>query len=148
MKDKMKMSFKTVCTAVLLLFASLHGVYASVFYEGRTLVPFVCFVDSDEDGDDWPKDRDVSEENLPGTRSIVMPVYAYVEDEVLSIQFDASLGGATLTVSNESTGEVFCEFTVYGPGTERLSLASASGGCYRIAIETSDAVYVGTFEKE
>lgn len=81
----------------------------------------------------------------PATRNISQPAYAYVNHNVICIDFNESLSTATINITNELTGKTVCEETFYNPTSINIDLNGEDSGSYLIRIESDGALLYGSF---
>ena len=95
-----------------------------------------------------PKDRtgSTSEEGLPIKRSIQRPIAdAYLYNNVVNVSFNENIESATITITNETTGETVYSETCSNPVTLNIDLNGEKSGEYSIEIETDDIFLEGYF---
>lgn len=94
------------------------------------------------------KDRtgSTSEEGLPIKRSIQRHIAdAYIYNNVVSIHFNVAIAAATISITNESTGETVYLETCSNPAMLSIDLNGESNGNYLIEIETDETCLQGNF---
>ncbi|MDO5420502.1 MAG: DUF3244 domain-containing protein [Bacteroides sp.] len=95
-----------------------------------------------------PKDStgSTSEEGLPIKRSIQRQIAdAYLYNDVVDISFNENIAVVSVTVTNESTGEIVYSETHSSPATLSIDLNGESSGNYLIEIEANDTLLIGYF---
>lgn len=81
----------------------------------------------------------------PATRGISQSAYAYVNHNVICIDFNESFSTATIIITNELTGKTVCEETFYNPTSINIDLNGEDSGSYLIRIESDGALLYGSF---
>ena len=92
-----------------------------------------------------------SEKILKRPRSLVsIPVEATYDQSLVSLYFTTSLKEVTICISNEFTGEVVYENSIYvdGPITLSVNMSEFEDGLYNLQMECEEDVYCGTFNNE
>lgn len=95
-----------------------------------------------------PKDStgSTSEEGLPIKRSIQRPIAdAYLYNNVVNISFNENIESATITITNESIGEIVYSETYSNPAALSIGLNGESYGNYIIEIEADGTYLKGDF---
>ena len=96
-------------------------------------------------------DREIIEEDFEeGTktrpRSVTFQsIYAYLSDKNISVDFVKNFSSASVTIMNETTGEVAYAETYASPATCNIDLSSVAAGCYLITIEADNLCLEGSF---
>lgn len=91
-------------------------------------------------------DIPINKEGGPIVRSIYMPVVdAYLYNDVVDISFNENIAVVSVTVTNESTGEIVYSETHSSPATLSIDLNGESSGNYLIEIEANDTLLIGYF---
>nr|WP_302831491.1 DUF3244 domain-containing protein [uncultured Bacteroides sp.] len=87
-----------------------------------------------------------NKEEVPIKRSIqIQPIFAYLHNKVISIDFVETFTVANITVTNETTGEtVFLEMS-NNPVNLNINLNDKTTGSYLIEIEADDICLHGYF---
>lgn len=94
------------------------------------------------------KDRSgsTSEEGLPIRRSIQRQIaYAYIYNKVVSIDFNATIESATVTITHTATGETVHTEAFSNPTTLCIDLNGENSGSYLIEIEADGTLLTGEF---
>ncbi|MDE6349103.1 MAG: DUF3244 domain-containing protein [Bacteroides sp.] len=87
-----------------------------------------------------------SEEGLPIRRSIQRQIaYAYIYNKVVSIDFNAAIESATVTITNIVTGETVHAETYSDPTTLNIDLNGENSGSCLIEIEADGTLLTGEF---
>lgn len=82
----------------------------------------------------------------PIARSINIPIaYAYIYNNVISINFNEEIEVATVTITNEATGEMVYSETCNNQINLEIELSNENNGSYLIKIETADTLLQGRF---
>lgn len=92
-----------------------------------------------------------SEKILKRPRSLVsIPVEATYDQSLVSLYFTTSLKEVTICISNEFTGEVVYENSIYvdGPIALSVNMSEFEDGIYNLQMECEEDVYCGTFNNE
>lgn len=85
-------------------------------------------------------------EPVPTPRSIVLqPVYAYLYNKVVSLDFTETFSAVNVVITNQATGETIHSETYCNPITLSIDLNGESGGNYLIEIEADDTLLTGNF---
>lgn len=102
--------------------------------------------DKEDTGREILEDTNIQPGGGPQARGVVMqPVYAYLYNNVVSIDFTEAFSAATVTIINETTGETVYSETSSNPVNLNIDLSGESNGCYTIEIETDDTYLQGSF---
>lgn len=92
------------------------------------------------------KEKDVEPDEAVTPRcSILQLAYAYLSNNIVSIDFNGFTETATVTITNESTGETVYSETCSNPVTLYIDLNGEKSGEYSIEIETDDIFLEGYF---
>lgn len=94
------------------------------------------------------KDRSgsTSEAGLPIRRSIQRQIaYAYIYNKVVSINFNATIEDATVTITHTATGKTVHTEAYSNPTTLRIDLNGENSGSYLIEIEADGSFLTGEF---
>lgn len=91
-------------------------------------------------GHDIEPDRPVTPRSI-----IFQPVYAYLYNDVVDISFNENNAVVSVTVTNESTGEIVYSETHSNPATLSIDLNGESSGNYLIEIEADNTCLEGNF---
>lgn len=82
----------------------------------------------------------------PIRRSIQRQIaYAYIYNKVVSINFNATIEDATVTITKTSTGETVHTEAYSNPATLRIDLNGKNSGSYLIEIEADGSLLTGEF---
>lgn len=101
---------------------------------------------SASDDDDSTRQIPKDDNPRPITRSIVQtPVYAYIYNKVVTLDFMETYSDVTVTVTNENTGEIVHFETYNAPTTLHIDLNNQSNGSYQIEIDTEESSFEGDF---
>lgn len=88
----------------------------------------------------------INKEGGPVVRSIYMPIVdAYLYNNVVNVSFNENIESATITITNEATGETVYSETCSNPVTLNIDLNGEKSGEYSIEIETDDIFLEGYF---
>ncbi|WP_297676622.1 DUF3244 domain-containing protein [uncultured Bacteroides sp.] len=88
----------------------------------------------------------ISPEEMPITRGIIrQPAYAYIYNKVISIDFNATIEDATITITNATTGETVYTEISSNPVTINIDLNGEGNGDYIIEIEADGILLIGYF---
>lgn len=80
------------------------------------------------------------------TRSVViLPVHAYIGNEIITVTFQKSYSTATLTVINKRTGETVYTETACNPVQLSIDLNNENSGDYCIEITVDGTLLIGEF---
>lgn len=99
-----------------------------------------------KDGDRDPNKSvgDTSPEDAPQTRSSVFqPVYAYLYNKVVTVDFQAAFSAVTVNVLNETTGETVYSEQLINPAIFSINLNGTGG--YMIEIVSDEISLEGHF---
>lgn len=84
--------------------------------------------------------------NGPRTRGVnIQPVYAYLYNKMVNVQFTEMFSTVTVIILNETTGESAYFETYSSPSSFNIDLNKESSGEYRIEIEIGDTYLEGSF---
>lgn len=87
-----------------------------------------------------------TETGLPIRRSIQRQIaYAYIYNKVVSINFNATIEDATVTITHTATGKTVHTEAYSNPATLRIDLNGENSGSYLIEIETDGSLLTGEF---
>ena len=87
-----------------------------------------------------------NKDKSPIARSINIPIaYAYIYNNVISINFNEDIEVATVTITNEATGEIVYSKTCNNPVTLDINFNSENIGNYLIEIEGAKTLLTGSF---
>ncbi|MDE5710634.1 MAG: DUF3244 domain-containing protein [Bacteroides sp.] len=82
----------------------------------------------------------------PIRRSIQRQIaYAYIYNKVVSINFNATIEDATVTITHTATGETVHTEAYSNPTTLRIDLNGENSGSYLIEIEADGSFLTGEF---
>lgn len=98
--------------------------------------------------DDDDSTRQILKEDNPRpiSRGIVQtPVYAYIYNKVVTLEFMETCSDVTVTVTNEDTGEVVYWESFSNPAEVNIDLIGSRNGNYRIEIAADDSCWEGEF---
>ncbi|WP_289111907.1 DUF3244 domain-containing protein [Phocaeicola sartorii] len=91
-------------------------------------------------------EQDVEPDKAGTPRSIIVqPAYAYLYNNVVNVSFNENIESATITITNETTGETVYSETCSNPVTLNIDLNGEKSGEYSIEIETDDIFLEGYF---
>lgn len=91
-------------------------------------------------------ERPFNKDWTPIARSINIQIaYAYIYNNVISINFNEDIEVATVTITNEATGEMVYSETCNNQVNLEIDLSNENGGSYIIEIETDDTFLTGNF---
>lgn len=91
-------------------------------------------------------DMPFNKDKGPVSRSINIPIaYAYIYNNVISINFNEDIEVATVTITNEATGEMVYSETCNSQVNLNIDLSGKDEGNYLIEIETDDTFLTGNF---
>lgn len=98
------------------------------------------------DNNDEIKEIPDKEEQSPIRRSLQQQIaYAYIYNKVVSIDFNATIENATVTVTNTATGETVYFEAYSNPVTLSIDLNGENSGSYLIEIEADGTLLTGEF---
>ena len=98
------------------------------------------------DGRSLPKNNDTDPKDGPRTRGVVLqPVYAYIYNGVISIDFTKTFSNVSVTIINETTGEIVYSETSNNSTNFNIDLNNESQGNYLIEIDTNNIRLKGNF---
>lgn len=124
---------------MLLLAGSEVAVNAGELNTYRTIV-LNCI------GRDIKEGQDINPENTPITRGVIhQPVYAYINNSMVSLTFEDVFSSATVTVIDDATGETVYSETYSNPSSLNIDLNGESSSNYLIEIEADDTFLSGSF---
>lgn len=126
---------------ILFSFLSFTISINAQFISGNTEIMF-----TQKNGDRNPPGQvgDVSPEDAPQTRSSVFqPVYAYLYNKVVTVDFQAAFSAVTVNVINEATGEAVYSEQLINPAIFSINLNSIGG--YMIEIISDEISLEGHF---
>lgn len=92
------------------------------------------------------KEMDVEPGNGLTPRSVIFqPAYAYLCNNIVSIDFTEMFSTVNIIITHESTGEIVYTETYSAPATLSINLNGESSGEYLIKIEADDVLLEGVF---
>lgn len=92
------------------------------------------------------KEMDVEPGNGLTPRSVIFqPAYAYLCNNIVSIDFTEMFSTVNILITHESTGEIVYTETYSTPATLNINLNGESNGEYLIKIEADDVLLEGVF---
>lgn len=95
---------------------------------------------------DIKNDNNVDPEDMPVTRSpIFLPVYAYLYNKVVSVDFQATFSAVTVNVVSDVTGETVYSELLVNPTNVSIDLNGADSGDYRLEIISDEIALEGYF---
>lgn len=84
--------------------------------------------------------------DTPIRRSIsFQPIYAYLYNNVISLDFKESLPAVAISVTCEATGKTIYAGCYNNPNSLTIDLDAKSNDCYIIVIESDDLLLEGNF---
>ncbi|MEL5893434.1 DUF3244 domain-containing protein [Bacteroides sp. GD17] len=99
-----------------------------------------------DDTRDLGQGHDVEPDDIKVPRSIILqPAYAYLYNNVVSLDFTETFSAVIVTITNNATGETVYSETCSNPATLNIDLSSESSGNYLIEIEADDTRLEGNF---
>ena len=91
-------------------------------------------------------DNNVDPEDMPVTRSpIFLPVYAYLYNKVVTVDFQATFSAVTVNVVSDVTGETVYSELLVNPTNVSIDLNGADSGDYRLEIISDEIALEGYF---
>lgn len=121
---------------LLVTIFSLHTMYAQE--KSNTCTEITFYKQSREDPN--------SKNSNPNTRSIhIQAAYAYIYNNVISIYFEEIPNAATISITNESNGEIVHSETYSSPTNLNIDINGENSGKYKIVIETENSFLEGNF---
>ena len=95
---------------------------------------------------DIKNDNNVDPEDMPVTRSpIFLPVYAYLYNKVVTVDFQATFSAVTVNVVSDVTGETVYSELLVNPTNVSIDLNGADSGDYRLEIISDEIALEGYF---
>lgn len=91
------------------------------------------------------REKPIQKGKGPVTRSIAEPANAYVNYDVICIDFNETLSTVTINITNESTGKTVCAETFNNPTSINVDLNGEDSGSYLIRIESDGMLLYGSF---
>ena len=89
---------------------------------------------------------DITPENAPQTRSVIsQPVYAYLYNKVVIVDFQAAFSAVTVNVINETTGETIYSELFINPASFSIDLSGKDAGDYMIELVSDEITLEGYF---
>lgn len=99
-----------------------------------------------EDDDREIRDKDPSHPVQPVVRGLVsQPVYAYLCNNVISIDFTETFSTAIISITHKSTNEIIYSEMSSVPNNLSIDLNGENNGEYLIKIEADDILLEGVF---
>lgn len=89
--------------------------------------------------------REANGEDVPISRSIFQPAYAYLCDKAVSVTFEETLSSVTINIVNEQSGETVYSQSYMNPVDLNIDLSNAGAGEYRIDIVADEISLQGFF---
>lgn len=125
---------------ILLTILSLGNIV--IYAEGMNNRIEIVFQQIDSKDINMPFNKDKG----PISRSINIPIaYAYIYNNVISINFNEDIEVSTVTITNEATGEIVYSETCSNQANLEIDLSNENGGSYIIEIEGSEYILKGHF---
>lgn len=119
--------------------------FSNVLYAAKENNP-VEIVLQQTDDDDELKELIDKEGQSPIRRSIQRQIaYAYIYNKVVSIDFNATIENATVTITHTTTGETVHTEAYSNPTTLCIDLNGENSGSYLIEIEADGTLLTGEF---
>lgn len=126
---------------ILFSFLSFTISINAQFVSGNTEIMLTQKNGDREIGD---KDSGITPEGAPQTRSSVFqPVYAYLYNKVVTVDFQAAFSAVTVNVLNETTGEIVYSEQLINPAIFSINLNGTGG--YMIEIVSDEISLEGHF---
>ena len=95
---------------------------------------------------DIKNDNNVDPKDMPVTRSpIFLPVYAYLYNKVVTVDFQATFSAVTVNVVSDVTGETVYSELLVNPTNVSIDLNGADSGDYRLEIISDEIALEGYF---
>lgn len=92
------------------------------------------------------QETDIEPGNGLTPRSVIFePAYAYLCNNIVSIDFTEMFSTVNILITHESTGEIVYTETYSTPATLNINLNGESNGEYLIKIEADDILLEGVF---
>lgn len=138
---KRNTAMKQLLFILLMLCANATLLKAESFSEFKEITLHVY---ADDDREIKDKDSDTPEPTQ--TRGlIIQPVYAYLYNNVISIDFRDTFTTVTVNIINEATGETVYSETCSNPASLIIDWSNKVSADYIIKIETDDTYWEGCF---
>lgn len=129
---------------MLLSIGSIIATEAKVFFNDFKEISFT--VTPNNKGKDNLPDNDTQSNPGPITRGIIpQPVSAYLHNNVLAVTFMDAYPVASITITNEVTGEIVYSEAYNNQINLEIELSNENNGSYLIKIETADTLLQGRF---
>lgn len=120
--------------------------FSNVLYAAKENNPVEIVLQQVDDDDDNLKELIDKEGQSPIRRSIQRQIaYAYIYNKVVSIDFNATIENATVTITRTATGETVHTETYSNPVTLCIDLNGENSGSYLIEIEADGTLLTGEF---
>ena len=92
------------------------------------------------------KEKDIEPDKTGTTRSIILqPVYAYLHNKVVSLDFADTFSMVSVVITNNATGETVHIETYSNPVVLDIDLNGEKAGDYSITIEADSLCLEGSF---
>ena len=97
-----------------------------------------------------PKDRggDIGGNTTIRRSVFFQAIYAYLDNNVMSLNFEESLSTVTISIISETTGDIIYSGNYDNPNSLTIDLSTESSGDYIIEIEFDDILLEGCFVLE
>ena len=120
--------------------------FSNVLYAAKENNPVEIVLQQADDDDDKLKELIDKEGQSPIRRSIQRQIaYAYIYNKIVSIDFNATIENATVTITHTATGETVHTEAFSNPTTLCIDLSGENSGSYLIEIEADGTLLTGEF---
>lgn len=120
--------------------------FSNVLYAAKENNPVEIVLQQADDDDDKLKELIDKEGQSPIRRSIQRQIaYAYIYNKIVSIDFNATIENATVTITHTATGETVHTEAYSNPTTLCIDLNGENSGSYLIEIEADGTLLTGEF---
>lgn len=130
------------------LFILLSFLAFSIFVNAQCVFSNVEIILTQKDGDRemGGKDSEITPENAPQTRGgVSQPVYAYLYNKVVTIDFEEVFSAVTVNITNETTGEKVYSGQFVNPASFSVDLNGEDPGDYMIEVIADEISLEGYF---
>ncbi len=128
---------------ILFSFLVLAGSANAQFVSGNREI---MLTQKDGDRDPIGPVGDITPEDAPQTRSVIFqPVYAYLYNKVVTVDFQVAFSAVTVNVINETTGETVYSELFINPTSFAIDLSGKDAGDYMIELVSDEITLEGYF---
>lgn len=128
---------------ILFSFLSFTISINAQFVSGNTEI---MLTQKDGDRDPIEPVGDITPEDAPQTRGVILqPVYAYLYNKVVTVDFQTAFSAVTVNVINETTEETVYSELFINPASFSIDLSGKDAGDYMIELVSDEITLEGYF---